>query len=379
LHLDTLSSRVVNKIKFSVVDLFTDLQDYTERFDADCVEARPGFRLMDIFPHRVRFIPSDQDADDDLLIQRLWHVRNMAERVPNSVLVAADGSVARGNVQAVAAAKTYSRGHCVKSMVIPCRESLVSDAELLALHTGIHSATLVPDSQLIVVFTNSLSSAESLVNPIPKSGQEHCIASCRMFIDWLGADLLQEVSFVHARSRLLWSIQREAHNLANSQEARRPMLECPFVSLNFARKQVTDSCKEAWKTSFTTAAYKGSSFLDFNGTNDKPLTPSYADGGTWLQHLDNTRLCAQVCHAVLDHTPHREFQMHFHIEGDLYCGYCWSGAIQSRRHLISRCSTLTHPQNFEGTPLYLPQFIEYLKDNYWLFSFNSPPLGLQRG
>jgi hypothetical protein len=379
LHLDSLGDRVINKIKSSVMDSFTDLQDYTERFDADCVEACLGFRLMDIFPHRVWFIPSDRDADDDLLIQRLWHVCNMAECVPNSVLVAANGSVARGNVQAVAATKTYSGGHCVKSTVIPCGKSLASDAELLALRTGIHSATSVPNSQLIVVFTDSLSSAESLVNPVPKSGQEHCIAACRMLIDWLRADPLREVSFVHARSRLLWSIQREAHNLANSREVHQPMPERPFVSLNFACKRVTGSCKEVWKTSFTTAAYRGSSFLDFNGSNDKPLSPSYADGGMWLQHLDNTRLCARVCRAVLDHAPHGVFQMRFKIEGDLYCGYCRSGAIQSRQHLISRCSTLARPRNFEGMPLYFPHFIEYLKDNYWLFSFNSPPLGLQRG
>jgi hypothetical protein len=140
----------------------------------------------------------------------------MVERVPNSVLVAANGSVAWGNVQAVAAAKTYIGGQCVKSTVIPCGKSLASNVELLALHTGIHLATLVLGSQLIVVFTDSLSSAESLVNPVPKSGQEHCIASCRILLDWLGVDPLQEVLFMHARSRLLWSIQHEAHNLANS-------------------------------------------------------------------------------------------------------------------------------------------------------------------
>jgi hypothetical protein len=59
LHLDSLGDRVINKIKSSVMDSFTDLQDYMEHFDADCVEAHLGFQLMDIFPHRVRFIPSD--------------------------------------------------------------------------------------------------------------------------------------------------------------------------------------------------------------------------------------------------------------------------------------------------------------------------------
>jgi hypothetical protein len=113
------------------------------------------------------------------------------------------------------------------------------------------------------------------------------------------------------------------------------MPERPFVSLNFAQKRVTDLCKEAWKTSFGTIAYRGSSFLNFNRSNDKPLSLSYADGGTWLQHLDNTHLCVRVCHAILDHAPHEEFRMHFHIEGDLYCGYCQSGAIQSWQHLIS--------------------------------------------
>jgi hypothetical protein len=203
LHLDSLGTKVIDKIKSSVMDLFTDLQDFTECFDADCVKARLGFRLMDLFPHWVQFIPSDHDADDDLLIQRLWHVCNIAEHVPNSVLMAADGLVARGNVQVVAAAKTYIGGQCVKSTVIPCRKSLASDVELLALHTGIHLATSVPGSQLIVVFTDSLLSTESLVNPIPKSGQEHCIATCWMLLDWLRADPLWEVSFVHARSRLL--------------------------------------------------------------------------------------------------------------------------------------------------------------------------------
>jgi hypothetical protein len=155
------------------------------------------------------------------------------------------------------------------------------------------------------------------------------------------------------------------------------MLEHPFVSLNFAWKQLTDSCKEAWKTSFTTAAYRGSSFLDFNGSNNKPLSPSYVDGGTWLQYLDNTHLCARMCRAVLDHAPHGAFRARFHIEGDLHCGYCRSGAIQDQLHLISQCSMLARLRNFEGTPLYFPQFIEYLKDNPWLFSFNSPPPGLQ--
>jgi hypothetical protein len=44
-----------------------------------------------------------------------------------------------------------------------------------------------------------------------------------------------------------------------------------------------------------------------------------------------------------------------------------------------RCTMLMRPQNLKGTPLYFLHFIEYLRDNYWLFSFNSPPLGLQCG
>jgi hypothetical protein len=78
----------------------------------------------------------------------------------------------------------------------------VSDVELLALCTGIHSATLVLGTQLIVVFTNFLSSAESLVNLIPKSGQVHCVVACWMLYDWLEADTLQEVFFMHVRFRL---------------------------------------------------------------------------------------------------------------------------------------------------------------------------------
>jgi hypothetical protein len=200
--------------------------------------------------------------------------------------------------------------------------ALSNNAELLALLSGICLATLVPGSQLICVFTDSLLSAESIVNPVLKSGQAHAIAACWMLIDWLEVDPLQEISFIHVRARLLWGIQAKVHRLANSQRARQLMPDNPQVSLNFARKWITDLYKDVWKTSFLTAAYRSSSFLDFNGSNGKPLTLSYSDGSTWLQHLDNTWLCAQVVHGILDHAPHREYQMCFHIEGDLYYSYC---------------------------------------------------------
>jgi hypothetical protein len=98
LHLDNLSRKIVDKTKSSAVDLFVDLQDFLECFNTDCVEVRPGFRLMDSFSHQVRFVPSEQDADDHLLIQCLWHIWNAMECVPNSVLVATDGSVAQGDI-----------------------------------------------------------------------------------------------------------------------------------------------------------------------------------------------------------------------------------------------------------------------------------------
>jgi hypothetical protein len=53
LHLDSLGAKVVDNIKSSVMDSFTDLQDYTEHFDADCVKVKLGFRLMDLVPHQV--------------------------------------------------------------------------------------------------------------------------------------------------------------------------------------------------------------------------------------------------------------------------------------------------------------------------------------
>jgi hypothetical protein len=285
--------------------------------------------------------------------------------------------MAQGNVQAIAAAQTYTGGHCVKSTAIPCGKSLASDAELLALHTGFHLATEVLGARLIVVFTDSLLLAESLVNPVPKSGQGHCVASSWKLFDWLKADPLWEITFVHTRAQLLWSIEHEAHLVATDQRSCLPMPAQPFVSLNFVRKQVMDSCKEAWKTSFCTTAYRNSNFLDFKGANGKPLSPSYVDGGMWLKFLGNIWLCSWVTCGILDHAPHGEFQMCFHIEGDLTCSYCGSGAIQTQQHLVSHCTTLAHLQRFNGFPTYLLQFIEYCKENFWIFSFNLPLVGIQ--
>ena len=103
------------------------LPTLTEVFDPTIEDARPGFRMCDLFGEQIIFdtpAPPDKKAEDpEDAAEKAWEKRKAhldkllaeAKHDPLSVVAAVDAAVPKTpRKQAVAAALIYSEGVCVK-------------------------------------------------------------------------------------------------------------------------------------------------------------------------------------------------------------------------------------------------------------------------
>ena len=107
------------------------------------------------------------------------------------------------------------------------------------------------------------------------------------------------------------------------------------------RKHIADSALDAWTTLARDPDYLGHQFLAFSDPKGKPMRPTYANGGTWLRHVNEDNvLCARVCRGILNHAPIGEYYRRFNIPGhdthECECG-C---PTQTRRHIFTHCGVL---------------------------------------
>ena len=101
--------------------------------------------------------------------------------------------------------------------------------------------------------------------------------------------------------------QYRAHEYAKSLRVRLGVN--PTRSLDFVRQRVTKTALDRWGAIFTVSStYRGKNFLPLKSLKDEPLTPSYANGGTWLPVAGKkTALTARMTRCILAHAPIGEY------------------------------------------------------------------------
>jgi hypothetical protein len=371
LHVSNLRPHIVEATKSTISGLAADLSALTERFEADAEECRPGHRLLDVIPDRILFIEFDKSMKDHAVVEGLNGIRSMAGRPHDSALVSTDASVdPKGVRQAASAACVFRQGVRVFSHIAGYGRATSTDAELFAIRIGLTDTFSHPDVNHVTLFTDTINGARHAVNPTPKSGQSHALFCARLIFDWLDANPIRDLTFVHARSALKWDLHKQAHNLSREPRRHLPMGPSPVTTLLGVWQALSNRCLADWHKMFQSPSYRGRNFLNLLGKKDKPRVPTYLAGGSWLPDLGDARACARVCRVILNHAPMGEFRVRYNLGGFCNCEYCDTGARQTRAHLLGVCTSVTRGRMFEGKPEYLSQLTEYLRYSPWLFSFD---------
>jgi hypothetical protein len=349
------------------------LDELTEEFSPCAEENSPGFRLMDRYPDRVLFNhydPKEENAE----VRRcnlLNSIRAQARASYGTVCCGTDCAVPkRTNIQAKALFVIERAGLTPYTSTWVAGRVLSADAELFAIRMAVSKATMLENCDQIVIFTDSMALARRAVDPSVHLGQAHSLAVCKALAIWLSEMGDRVIEFVQTPSKLQWGLQYAAHTCVRDLPPV-PTGRRPATSLDYMRKSITQSALDSWTTAFQDEKYCGSQFLQLKDTMGNALTPTYANGGTWLKSVgEETKLCTRMCRTILDHAPIGDYYCRFNISEEHSCS-C-GAARQSREHLFTRCPRLSTGR----TPKLLNELIGYLERNPVAFGFQSPSEGI---
>src|SRR5437588_10096427 len=159
--------------------------------------------------------------------------------------VACDGSVPKANNLAATAAYTLQRGRTrpiVRTMV--AGKATSTDAELLAIWSGIVKAIGQDLVSKIIVYLDSVSAIRLATDPSLHSEQSHSIVICSKLRAWLLLNPENKIYFIHVPSSLRWREHEHAH-----KEATKLLVEATAnsrVYLDYACKRAVTQMLDSW-------------------------------------------------------------------------------------------------------------------------------------
>jgi len=369
-----LSAKRMEQVKDAITETNRTLGKLTEEIQPCAPENQPGQRLKDLFPDRIKLEKYGGKKGDDTAMGSWNTVLNLihrtAEAEADTVICGTDASVPlTTRAQAASAAIGTRAGTEIFRSRWMAGKVLSADAELFAIRIAVVQAVSQPNCSRIVLFTDSMASADKATNPSPHSGQGHSLAVCRALAAWFEGHSDRKIMFVQVPSILKWGIHQKAHDFVRDLPAV-PTGRRPATSLDTVRKETTQSALDEWQRQFLLGHARGSQFLDLRALTGGPMLPTYLKGGTWMHAVaQDNALCARVVRCITNHAPTGEYYSRFNIEAHLACP-CDDAAPETRAHIFLRCK---NTQNLDQFPRTLESLITFLQANPQTFAFRKEP------
>jgi hypothetical protein len=293
------------KVKSSLVEVNSKMLDVGEVFEPLCPELAPGKRFMDHFSEWITFFEKPQEMKPEDWTDTLDKAVDRARQLTDHVSVFSDASsTKKDHLQAASAAFIECCGSDLIRIKRPASRATAPDAELFAIRLGLLRCLRLEDIETILVFTDSVASAHTVVDPSTHLGQSHSLVVIWALIPWLEADPLCKVQFWYVPSQARWDNHGEVHKYVTSTTGKVAVTPATCATLNFCREKSSAQNLDHWDNMFNDPKYRSSNFLHLWGKEGKMPRPSSYKGGKWLQAFSlDVRLCARASRAILNHTP----------------------------------------------------------------------------
>jgi hypothetical protein len=377
------------KVKSSLMEVNSKMLDIGEVFEPLCPELAPGKQFMDRYSERVTFFEKPWGMKPEDWTDTLDEAVNRACQLTDHISVFLDASSTKKDcLQAASVAFIEHRGSELVRIKHPAGRATAPDAELFAIRLGLLRCLWLEDVKTILVFTDSVASACTVVDPATHSGQLHSLVVIRALIPWLEADSLRKVQFWYVPSQARWDNHGKVHKYVTSTTGKVTVTPATRATLNFCREKFSAQNLDRWDNMFNDPKYCSSNFLHLWGKEGKLPRPSSHKGGKWLQVFSSdVWLCARASWAILNHAPMGAYRQRFHVGDRNYWCHCRSntqpgvmGTLEDRHHLLTNCAAIdyldygrwnTEPGQWRPPPLSLEKFLKLLKANPKLFAFNK--------
>jgi hypothetical protein len=340
------------KIKSSLMEVKSKMLDVGELFEPLCPELAPGKQFMDRFSERVTFFEKPWGMKPEDWIDTLDEAVDRACQLTDYMSVFSDASSTKYvRLQAASVAFIERRGSDLVRIKRPAGRATAPDAELFTICLGLLRCLRLEDVETILVFTDNVASARTIVDPSTHSGQAHSLAVIRALISWLEANPLRRVQFWYVPSQARWDLHGEVHKYVTNTTGKVVVMPATRTTLNFYREKSSVQNLNWWDNMFNDPKYCGSNFLYLWGKEGKWPQPSSHKGGKWLQAFSSdVRLCAHTSRAILNHAPIGAYRQQFYVGDRNYWCHCREdtqpgvvGTLETRHHLLTNCVAVNYP------------------------------------
>jgi hypothetical protein len=180
-----------------------------DEFEPFGPESQPGLLVEDLFAsHITRHHPVPVDGDKkkgiEAYIKALDSAWDLSLTDELCLVIASDASIPKSDQhQAVAAALVYRMGDELHHVITAAGVHTPPEMERFALQVGL-SATVAAGCQCLVVFSDSASAVESILDLSPHSGQVFSLDACHALHPWFEGDVHRTLTLWYTPSRLEW-------------------------------------------------------------------------------------------------------------------------------------------------------------------------------
>ena len=309
-----------------------------EQFEFLADIQQPGRRCIDIFPGRVVIDTTSPKKVSKLFKAWVENLKTETKALHSSqdLVVYTDGAYHHADNRASYAVCTIWN-HSWNDYTDWCPSASSFDSELRAIEKAIEVITS-SKARRAHLFCDNKAAANAIFNFGVKSSQMSVIRINHLLIDWLAADLDNElhVRFAPGHNGIEGNERADALTKTGLEKCPTqplPILRSHFVN-NYKREQ-----SDAWTCLFKDRTYRGSQWLPIR-RKKKVFKPSSAKASRDFFHNmargDASRL-SRISYAMTNHAPTGEYRTRFFPGQPAHCPHCGEVTLLSRRHILCEC------------------------------------------
>ena len=320
-----------------------------------------GNHLHNSFPSHVSFHPRSQNVK--VQICKLNNIVIASSSDPSSYIVVSNASIK--NCVATSISYIHSLDWPVVKIYHQAINISTTKAELFAIRCSINQAVSILNIKKIIVITDSLHAARRIFDLSSHPYQLQSTTISHELREFFYKDINNNVKFWDCSSKENWYL-----HLAVNKDSKSFVSIVYFLSMsswNFSKKQVCNDIISQWKMTFQVSDLKEKSFLELLDGDFNSLSPSYINGGLWLQYFGYFNLlCTRATRAIVNHTPIGEYRLRFFFRENFLC-LCGIYPIETQQYILHECKRFNNYWNPSRD--FIDYFTMFLELNSGAFSF----------
>ena len=239
-----------------------------------------------------------------------------------------------------------------------------TEAKLFTIKCGINQAISIPNTNHIIIITDSLHTAKRIFDSLLYPYQIYSAVISQELRDFFRKNSNNYIEFWDCPSKQNWLlyflVDKDTRKFDFS-----PIFPCK-LSWDSCKKYNCNFITIQWRMSFQVSDLKERNFLELLNDKSNPLKPSNIKSGPCLQYFGHSN--SRATRAIVNYVSIRNYWLRFFPREEFAC-LCSLYPIVLRQHILHECKRFNNYWNLKRVSI--GHFILFLIYNGKAFSFED--------